>query len=404
MSKPAGAWPWPPENSLRRPPSRRIPTPVSGRLDAISESASPPPIPEKSVLRNSDTSRLDTPDKERFDPPRPQYAHGHRRSADSSTVGRPRTAPPAYEWVPEPLVRDKSEHQGPVEGEKLAAFRQSGGHKRRPRGGWKRLTIIAVVALLLLALVIGLAVGLTAGKKKRNNDNHQPPQPASDQQPFPIGDYSFVTALKTVTTNCTSNSDTFGCYPYNTYDAADSSSYSKSLTTFRWTISNTSSTYATTRTGPTSEQGVPANLSISSSGNPFTINFTDQALTYISPSSNSTSARYTFSFTMDKAFNPPVSLSSDNTATQCFFNQTTFTGTLYLSAARNFPDQDSSSSSAASNGIQWPYAVNITSSSPGGQDTPACYEYQNGAIGARIEAGLTPQPVDSQCLCGYQNF
>ncbi|EME82733.1 uncharacterized protein MYCFIDRAFT_80353 [Pseudocercospora fijiensis CIRAD86] len=406
MSNAAGAWPWPPDNALRRPASRRISTPVSGRLDRITESTTPttptaPPIPQKSVLRNSDTNS-DFPTlsaAETVEFPQPGYRYAYKNSTDTSASGTPRTAPPAYEWVPEPMLVDE-DHKGPVEGEKLAAFRRSGGHKRQPRGGWKRLALVALAALLLLGLVLGLALGLTVGKPKSNTVAPTPAQPA-DQQPFPIGSYNMVTALKTVTTNCTSNPETFNCYPYNVYNSADSSSFSTSLTTFGWTITNTSSTYATIGTASTPDEGVPANLTISSSGSPFTVNFTDKALTYISPSSNTSSARYTFSFEMEKAFNPPVSLTSDNTATQCFFNQTTFTGTLYLSAARTLPaDQDSST---ASNGKQWPYAVDITSSSAGGQDTPACYEYQNGALGARITTGLTPQPTGSECLCEYQN-
>ncbi|KXT05635.1 hypothetical protein AC578_5565 [Pseudocercospora eumusae] len=402
----AAAWPWPPENALRRPSSRRISTAASGRLDCITESTTPttptaPPIPQKSLLRNSDTNFPTLGRAETIDLPHPAYRHAYKNSTDTSGSATPRTAPPAYEWVPEPVVVDDEEHKGPVEGEKLAAFRRSGGHTRQPRGGWKRLALVALAALLLLGLVLGLALGLTVGKRKSNTVAPTPARPA-DQQPFPIGSYTMLTALKTVTTNCTSNPETFNCYPYNVYNSADSSSFSKSLTTFGWTITNTSWVYATIGTGSTPDAGVPANLTISSSGSPFTVNFTDKALTYISPSSNTSSARYTFSFDMDKAFNPPVSLTSDNTATQCFFNQTTFTGTLYLAAARNFPADQGSPS--ASNGKQWPYAVDITSSSAGGQDTPACYAYQNGALGARVTTGLTPQPTSSQCLCQYQNF
>ncbi|KAI5367746.1 hypothetical protein Slin15195_G028780 [Septoria linicola] len=382
-----------------RPSSR----PTSSRLRSIHENAgssSPkPPIPTKSALRQSG-SEQSLPHVFPL-PPAVLPVQSHKNSYDTG-----RTAPPAYEWVPDPIAAD-GEDTGPVEGEKLAAYRRAGGYKKRQSGpaGWRRRTwlIVAVVSLVFVGLIVGLAVGLTVGRR-RSSSSEQPSGTSnnssdSGQQPFPIGQYSMITSLRNVNTSCTSNAETWNCFPYQVYDPASAATADSSRSTFDWVITNSSSSYATIGSGSTADEGEPANLTISSTSNPFSLTFDHTPLTYISPSSNSSSARYTFSFEMDKAFNPPISLSSNNVATQCYFNQTTFTGTLYLSAPRTYPESTDSAGS-----LQWPYAIDITQSSPGGTDVPACYEFVQGQIGTRITTRLTPQPANTQCTCDYRNY
>ena len=387
-------------DSARRPGSSSsrngTSRPTSSRLHRIHEDATSPapPIPTKSALRQSASEQS----LQQFIPPAAPSTsyHAHKNSYDTG-----RTAPPAYEWRPEPVLADEVD-SGPVEGEKLAALRRAGGYKRKKGGvSWRRSTwiIIAIVVLLLIGLIIGLAVGLTrrkgsgsSGGTSSTNSGTSSPQ----QQPFPIGQYSMITALRTIETNCTSIAETWSCYPYNVYDPTIANSGNS---VFQWVIANSSSSYATIGSGATSDQGEPANLTISATSNPFSITFNNTALTYISPASNTSSARYTFSFTVDKAFNPPISLASDNIATQCWYNQTTFTGSLYLSAPRTYPASNSSDGA-----LQWPYAIDITQESPGGTDIPACYEFIGGQVGTRITTGLTPQPTSSQCSCEYRNY
>lgn len=377
--------------------TRRISSPASARLQAITERPImyAPPIPSKSVLRNS------TPEPG-LPSPRPQI---NRDSADekilASSATTPRTAPPAYGWIADV---DDSLDEGPVEGEKLAALRSAGGYKRKQRGGWFRIwLIVAVIALLIIALAIGLGVGLTVGKDKHHeaaaagNDSAS----AAQKQAFPLGGYSIVTSLRTAATDCTSNPATWRCYPYSTYDASNPD---QSMATFNWVISNTSATYATKSIESTADEGIPANLSISSTDNPLSINFDKTPLTYISSSSNSSSPRYTFSFTMSKAVFPNAVITTDNSQAECFFNQTQFTGTLYLSADKTYPPDGSSGPGSSGNSTQWPFAVEVVQSSDGGHDVPSCYEYANGQIWSSITAGLEPQPADAQCQCGYQNF
>ncbi|CAK1357033.1 hypothetical protein CB0940_11806 [Cercospora beticola] len=387
-----------------RPGSASNSRPSSSRqseVNSIMATAAPkPPIPRKSALRQSASEQSLHALPYPLSPVTNVHAH-----KDSYETGR--TAPPAYEWVPEPVAGDSDDNR-PVEGEKLAALRRSGGYQRKNPFSWRRRTwlIIAGVALLAIALIVGLAVGLTVGRSGSNSNNgaaQNTSDPTSsggaDQQPFPIGQYSMITRLQTLNSSCTSVAETWNCFPYQVYDPANAATSDGSRSIYNWVISNTSSTYATIGSGSTSDDGEPANLTISSTSNPFSLMFEDTPLTYISPKSNSSSARYTFRIDMDKAFNPPVSLAANNVATQCYFNQTSLTGTLYLSAPRTYPESNNSDG-----GLQWPYAIDIRQSSPGGTDVPACYEFVQGQQGARITSGLTPQSVDTECSCDYRNY
>ena len=371
---------WP----LMDSPSRKTPSSPSSRLQTITEgnNRNAPAVPPRSSLREN-----------------------------GSTTSLPgRSAPPAYGWVPEAKPKPEPEDgRVPVEGEKLAELRRGGGHIRSRRGGWVRLGLIfGVLALIVIGLAVGLGVGLTVGKE--NNKKQQPdPGPSNPgtgpmNNTFPLGEYSMVTALKDVSTNCTSNSATWSCYPATVFDPSVPGSNTSSMATFNWIIQPTASDYATVSTGATSDAGIPANLTISSTNNPLSVSFTNQSLTYFASSSNSTSARYTFSFTTSKVVFPPVALTSDNAATKCFYNQTMFLATLYLAAPRDYPSSSLANSDGVGGFTQWPFALEITQTSPGGQDVPACYEYINGAVGKPISPGLAPEPSTKQCLCDYNNF
>ncbi|KAF2170093.1 hypothetical protein M409DRAFT_64458 [Zasmidium cellare ATCC 36951] len=404
-----------PDTALRTPASRRISSPASQRLQSVTENRhprAPPPIPVKSILRNS-TSTLSLPSSIIVTPP--QDHESDKQTSSSGTAATGGTAPPSYHWVPEQRAVDNesSLDSGPVEGEKLAELRRNGGYKRRnKRGGWWRmLLVIIVVCIVVVGLAVGLGVGLTVGRREHGSQDDAGANTSgapgnetqgSGPQPFPLGQYTMLTALKNVSTDCTSNAETWTCYPRTIYDPSNPSS--GGLATFDWILTNTSSIFATMGSGPTPNEGVPANISISSTDNPLSIAINNQSLTYISSASNSSTARLTFSYTMGKSVFPATSLTDNNVGTQCFFNQTVFIGTLYLSAPRNYPPEGTNSSSVQSSNIQWPYAVEVTQSSPGGEDSPACYEYMNGVNRDRITTGLTAQPQNSQCSCDYNNF
>ncbi|KAK3710489.1 hypothetical protein LTR37_010332 [Vermiconidia calcicola] len=381
------------QSSLRLPAQKRIAAPTSERLTKITEGQGagldlPPPIPRKSSRRHSASQSISN-----------SLRASKRESAGTQSTGR--TPPPPYGWVPEPIEADDPENGG-VADERLEKLRRGEPDtEKRRRGGRKRLAIIiGIVLLVIIALAVGLGVGLTRKKQKSNNDENQSQRTSSDAAPpqkFPLGEYSLVTALRSVDTTCTSNPAAWRCFPPN------GSTNTTSLASFNWVISNTSSTYATKETAPTSNDGVPANLTVSTRNDPFGITFADQPLTYISAPSNTSTARYTFSFTMPRTVIPSPAITADNAAAECFFNQTVFTANLYLSLPRTFPSGDLATATTLGGYEQWPYAVEITQSAVGGTDVPNCYETVDGRLGAPIE-GLLPQPETAECLCSYQNF
>ncbi|GAB1741091.1 hypothetical protein NU219Hw_g6339t1 [Hortaea werneckii] len=381
-------------SSLRLPAQKRISLPTSQRLSTITEG---PNASTSQTFRGPLTAK-----------PSVQHEDVLGRQSQDTT----KTGPPAYEWIPEPLDANE-DLRAPVEGEKLAALRRNRLGERQ-RGGWVRLgLVIGLAALVVIGLAVGLGVGLTVKNNQKNSDdsrtsNERLPdsvESGDDALSFPLGEYSLVTTLRAVDTNCTPNPATWRCYPYAVYDPSDTAMAKTSMATFNWILSNTSTIYpANDTTVTTSAAGVPANLTISSTNNPFSVTFTNETLTYINEPGNSTSARFTFSFQMSKFVIPSASITSNNAATQCYFNSTTFIGTLYLNARSNYPGSDAGRNDGGGGFTRWPYSVEIQQSSPGGQDVPTCYETFNGQVGDKTLTLGDAQPDTSQCLCDYRNY
>ncbi|KAI7514609.1 hypothetical protein KC347_g427 [Hortaea werneckii] len=385
-------------SSLRLPAQKRISLPTSQRLSTITEG---PNASTSQTIRGPLISGLNS---------KHEGIPG-RQSQDTTKTG-----PPAYEWIPEPIDANE-DLRAPVEGEKLAELRRNrlGG---RQRGGWVRLgLVIGLAALVVIGLAVGLGVGLAIKNGQKDTDgssdgsnasNGQAPDSAGasdDARSFPLGEYSLITALRAVNTSCTPNPATWRCYPYSVYDPSDSSTAESSTATFNWILSNTSSVYPTNDTTVTTPAaGIPANLTISSTNNPFSVTFTNESLTYINEQGNNTSARFTFSFQMHKSVIPSASITSNNAATQCYFNSTTFVGKLYLTAQGSSPASNPEGSDGGEAYSRWPYAVEIQQSSPGGQDVPTCYETLNGQLGDEVLTLGDAQPDTSQCLCSYRNY
>lgn len=374
--------------ALRVPATRRISLPASQRLSTITEGAQAQDLgrwSRLSALRNS-----------------------------TSSAATHRTPPPPYEWAPEPAISGGvgTSANNASEDEKLARLRRTWSGATGRRGGWGRLLVLVVVILALLGLAIGLGVGLTVGRKKNTNDEvsadgnstatTQPQDTSTPIQLFPIGQYSFLTTLRAQQTNCTSNPATWRCYPYTVFDSSDSSSAQSSQSTFDWIVCNTSAIYATNTT--TSPSNVPANLTISSTNNPFALSFTAQGMTYIDSDDddpNTGPPKLTFSFTLPKIVVPTAALTADNAATQCYFNNTVLSGTLYLAETSG---SSLSNTTDAGSYETWPYAVEIVQSSKGGQGTPECFEVVNGVVGDRVVQGLEPRGEEDECRCEYRNY
>jgi hypothetical protein len=383
--------------SLRKPASKRISLPASQRLSTVTEGAvtQAPTSAQWSIPRTS-----------------------------TSTAATYRTAPPPYELVPPPVRHDilNSSNDG-IDEEKLGRLRRKLSATER-RGGWGRLALLIAALLGVIGLSIGLGVGLTSGRKKNSDSagesdatySQQQPENSTPTQQLPLGQYSFATSLRAQTKNCTSNPATWRCYPYTVLDPSNPSTNTTSQSTFNWIIRNDSAIYATKDTPPTSSSsagGIPANLTLSSTNNPFALTFTNQSLTYHYSSSddNASPPMLTFAFTLPKTVVPTSAIASDNAATQCFFNNTVLSGKIYLAAASSSSSssQSPSTDSAAKAGSpsQWPYAVEILQSSAGGEGTPDCYKTVDGGLGERVTEGLEPTTAEAEggeCRCEYSSF
>jgi hypothetical protein len=369
---------FPPSPSLRLPAAKRISLPASQRLSTITEG---PQAPEPGRWSRRSTFRNST-----------------------SSAATHRTAPPPYTSKPASVAGDEDAPNASEE-EKLARLRRTWSSSAGTRGGWGRLVLLAVVILVVVGLAIGLGVGLTVGRKNEQKNESTPTgsnsgdttQPELIQQ-LPLGQYSFSTTLRAQQTNCSSNPATWRCYPYTVFNPSDSSTQASSLSTFDWIIRNTSAVYAASTTPNTPTTGVPANLTISSTNNPFALAFDAQELMYHADT-NATSPRLTFAFALPKVVVPTSALTSSNAVTQCYFNSTVLSGTIYLTGSLG-----SSATSTGSNSYQeWPYPVEITQSSPGGDGIPDCYETVDGKLGAKVE-GLEPEAEGDECRCEYRNY
>ncbi|KAL1304309.1 hypothetical protein AAFC00_000712 [Neodothiora populina] len=365
----------------------------AGQLPAIPESTSGPDSILPGQALTSDDAVPPLPPRSIF---RRMMGSPPRVSAD--------TLPPEYETYDSRYEKRDRPPEGAVLGD---------GHRRiASRGGWKRLiTLLVLLLCIAIALGVGLGVGLGHRKKAATTSESSPEgaSPSAAAAEFPIGEYSLDIALRSIQTNCTSNPSTWRCYPYTTYSASDPASANTSITIFNWIITNTSSTYVTNTSFPTTNSnGIPSNLSISSSDNPFSISFTAQPLVYYNDNNQ---PRYTFNHTMSQQTSPSSALTDDNSASTCFYNSTILSAVLYLSAAEtsgapavDFPAPSSQEGGVAGNFASWPFAVRVQQIAAGGVDVPACYKTMNGVVGERITAGFSAEAEEDICRCDYRNY
>ncbi|KAF2713558.1 hypothetical protein K504DRAFT_498365 [Pleomassaria siparia CBS 279.74] len=291
------------------------------------------------------------------------------------------------------------------EGEKFAALKNN--KQIAKRGGWKRF--IAII-LVLLAIIIALAVGLAVGLKKKgsssNNDKSSssqaagaaesntssPNNPTATASPtvqtlspsalpsnFPVGSYSFVTFLDTIYTNCTSLASTWTCYPYTIYNTSPS----KSIATFNWIIS-----------------GSGSNLKISSTENPFSISF--QGLDLTLKHEGQDDEGYYFQLQTVKTVSPSSSITDDDAAVECDYNDSTLTGWLYTKMQKGYPDASRGDGTGNPSFPTWPFAVKVEQTAAGGEGVPSCHKTSSpqSVLTNVVEA----QDGGALCSCLYKNW
>lgn len=216
----------------------------------------------------------------------------------------------------------------------------------------------------------------------------EPPSPSQSPSlpKFPAGSYTFQTYLISVNTNCSSSQSSWTCLPYRTY----SESPSDSVASYQWIIDSSS---------PSSP-----NLTISSSDNPFNIEFANASLSLLDKGSDS--ERYTFIANFEKR----VPIIGDKS---CFYPNTSLKGTFYTKRAKSTTTAESSTASTTLNPTatadirsdkfaQWRYAVEVSVSASGG--SPACYHMIGTSKGAQYSKGSDSKAVGDVCSCVYKNY
>ncbi|PBP25876.1 hypothetical protein BUE80_DR003136 [Diplocarpon rosae] len=340
----------------------------TGSLPAISEDSvsflyprQAPPVPPRAFSRPEFKHfAFGVPPGMNFDGRPPPYRH-HNKSAD---------------------VRGSS-------GEKLSNLRnwRVKDNKKVARGGWKRLAIIVVVVILcLVGLIVGLVFGLQNRKKKSNkNINDQggasgmingPRNPAADIT-FPAGSYRIDTYLSTITTNCTSNPATWRCYPYFTY----AQSPSQATATFDWIIT------------PVENSN---NYTISSTQNYFSLVFANASLSLMNAGADD--EHYFFQLSMQKPTKPAAQLGNQNVGSTCYFNSTTFRGSLYTKITKIFSSNDTNGQTKSLVYAAWPYAVKVQQVAAAAQGTPTCLDPQGNSLG-----DFSVLDTTQECSCSYIN-
>lgn len=376
----------PQESSLRLPANKRMGTPVSHRLNSITD-------PSNTSSRNSSTAQLPAASNDNdavlpsqapsSTPRRRSFASIRlplplpRRESGSSKISHP--APP-YDFVPEP-IEESLDGREPVEVEKLRQLRNEDDEGEIVLW-WRRKRVIALalVVITAVALAIGLGVGLSRTKESSRKAAAAGNRTETPLE-FPLKEWSLSARLVEANTGCTSNPDIWRCYPYSIGGAA----------LFDLTIVNTSASYAPNNTAGKDEGATraPADLLISSS-NPFAIPFTNQSLTYVRSTSNSSAERFEWTFEMTKPVMPASSVMATGAAAKCSFAETVFLGTLYLSAPR------SAMGEGQTRDDEWPYAVEIRQSKQGDGGPAECEGMDGGRVSVPGASGV--------CDCVYRNY
>jgi hypothetical protein len=146
---------------------------------------------------------------------------------------------------------------------------------------------------------------------------------------------------------------------------------------------------------------------ISSSANPFALNFNDTSLRRSATGSSEEEA-LTFTVSMQKTVFPNADVAGDGAAVRCVYDEVVLEGTLFLKRQSTFPDPPSTTASAPSSsgsaGAEaefkpWPYAVEVAQTAGG---PPACYRVVDGRLGERVE--IPGVGSGGECECRYRNF
>ncbi|ETS81950.1 hypothetical protein PFICI_06952 [Pestalotiopsis fici W106-1] len=293
---------------------------------------------------------------------------------------------------------------------------------RRPawlagRGGWRRL---ALFATFVLVCVVGLILGLTLGLRRNNPDS---PDSVMAANQFPAGSYAFKTTLASTSTACTTNADTFRCYPHTSRNASATGSEA----TFLWTIALSSQSSSSSSSSLQQPEYI---VSAAASSSPFMISFTNVSVTVLDRGNDA--ERLSFQIPMDLGVVPTGDDGGGGGSATCWFNGTATLGaTIWTRRPPSLLNRSSSSGgggggdggngSSSSNGTEpvgivetartatsasstssftpWPFAVEIERSAAAAPDVPTCVNTKGNTLGQfGVAAG------GGSCICVYDNL
>ncbi|RAR06252.1 hypothetical protein DDE83_007057 [Stemphylium lycopersici] len=379
-------------------PAKRISTPAGQRLSIILENnkRSKSPASNAKINVTTESTFCNDPSHQHVGP----VQHGHKSEKKAGGILSALTG--GILSTP----RESSEehmHNGSNlsvsvwsdrEDEKFGHIRQ----RRRRRGifawGWKKIALVAaIIIILIVALAVGLAVGLKKdsssssensgdsrsggsesntsndnnnsnnnnnnNSNNENNDSNSPTATGGSSSQtsavassvpsnFPVGTYSLVVFLDTVTPECTADTDTWTCAPNtNYYDDPQ-----KALTILNWEISGSSGSYR-----------------ISSGGHDDTFDTTFQNENLELLDQGEDTERYRFQISRSKTVNVTGTLGGDEGDFECDYGATNMQGYLYTKMQRTYPDQTIAVGDVPN--PEWPFAVRIEQAVAGGQASPS---------------------------------
>ncbi|KAJ4988875.1 hypothetical protein SVAN01_05682 [Stagonosporopsis vannaccii] len=393
-------------------PAKRISTPAGQRLSIVLESShirskSTKPEPKSKIEVTTTSTYCNDPTHQHIGPT--IHVHEQKKPGFLSVLTGGRLGDTPRESM-ENQSRNGSNlsvsvwsDQHTPRSEKFGQLNAGNNGKRR---GWKRLAVIlAVVVVLIVALAVGLAVGLkkrassgysnstsesTSTSTSTTDGNSEPASTGTDTSStpnptltssavpsgFPVGAYSLVTFLDTVSTDCTSNNATWTCAPFTDYY----SDPQKALAVINWEITGSSGSYKIS----------------SKDRSDLYMTFQNAPLDLLDKGKDT--ERYRFQISRTKTVNMTGTIGNSRGNFECDYGATNLQAYLYTKMQRTYPD-DTIMVPNTPNTV-WPYAVRVEQAVGGGENVPSCTK----SSGERISTGIRAQDAGNLCSCLYKNW
>ena len=260
---------------------------------------------------------------------------------------------------------------------------------------------VALIAAVSIALLIGLIVGLVLGLQDEDDDPLPSEPSARDDEAdldvittstsFPTGTYSIVTYLDSVRSKCRkANRPNWTCYPYTTFDTSPS----EALTVFNWKIEEE----------PSLRSSLPSSLTnytISSTPNPFALEFSSSPLVLVDEGAES--EHLLLQISLEPAAPPGNTTGEEDNSGICASRQNLLRAMLYTRRERGYPYEVGDIEGTASFPL-WPYAVRIEQIVSDGESISVCSRIDDGGVQNDVMDEDYSKMESNMCGCVYQNY